>query len=119
MSATDLFRQMIAAKARAFDLTYDRARTVGDAILEMQEHLGMLTMNDEDLDTRAAMLENLADLIAAAERMRDLLLPDVTEPELRATIEALRPACLNDLAHGEPIGEQHCDCPRCTGRREA
>ena len=85
-----IFAAMIAARARAFDLTYDRPRTTADAILEMQEHLGMIGLNEEDGDTREAMLENLAELICAADRLRDLLLLDADESELARALEEMR-----------------------------
>jgi len=90
MSKIELFRAMVSARARAFDLTYERPRTSADAILEMQEHLGMIGLNEEDGDTREAMLENLAELIGAADRFRDLLLLDAEEEAMAKALAAMR-----------------------------
>lgn len=90
MSKTGLFQAMVSARARAFDLTWDRPHTTADALLEIQEHLGMLGINEDQCDPPEVMLENLAELIGAAERLRDLLLLDADEEAMRRTLEAMR-----------------------------
>lgn len=83
---TDLFRRLVAERARICAGTFAPAPTLAEALRELDDHLLMLQLNEEDGDTREAMLENLAELTGAAERLRDRLLADVTADALRRVV---------------------------------
>lgn len=81
------FAEIVRLRAAAYAAQYAPPKTDTDAIEDLQQHLGMLEDNDLDNVEPRVMLENLAELMASAERLRDHLLGQMTKEEV-ATLHA-------------------------------
>lgn len=85
------FAHLVEAIGASHDKDHAPPASVADAVTAVEEHLDWIHINQDENDTAAVMIENVASMVAAAHRLADLLLKDITPEQLAAAIAENQP----------------------------